>query len=235
MDSVELTLALPAYNEGANIELVVRDSAAALAECGLTWELLVIDNCSTDDTASVAERIADGDPRIRVIRHDRNRLYSGSCATAIREARGNLVGIMDSDGQATAADLPRFLAQIESGANLVFGWRRDRKDPGSRLMVSALFNRLGKLYLRYPYHDLNCGFRVFDRSFADVADIQHEINLANPELYVRAVIAELDVAEVEVQHFPRDGGGSSHNFVRSWQLFRDVNRYLRDLRSEMKA
>ncbi len=235
MESVDITLALPAYNEADNIRSIIEDSMDALETLGRSWELLLIDNASTDNTAAVAQSVADDDARVRVIRHDRNRLYSGSCATAVRESKGTYVAIMDSDGQATARDLPRFLDRLGSGANLVIGWRRDRKDPRSRLAVSALFNWLGKLYLRYPHHDLNCGFRVFDRSFAAVADIRHEINLSNPELYVRAVLADLDVAEVEVQHFPREGGGSSHNFLRSWRLFQDVNRYLRILRRELRA
>ena len=235
MDLVEITLALPAYNEADNIKTIVAESTAALDDFGKEWELLVIDNASTDDTAAVAQSVADHDGRVRVIRHDRNRLYSGSCATAIREAKGDYVAIMDSDGQATARDIPRFLEKLEAGANLVIGWRKDRKDPRSRLVVSSLFNWLGKLYLRYPHHDLNCGFRVFDRSFASVAEVRHEINLSNPELYARAVIAGLEVEEVVVQHFPRDGGGSSHDFMRSWRLFRDVNRYLRALRREIRA
>lgn len=234
MGSIEITLALPAYNESENLASVLDDSIAALEDLGKTWELLVIDNFSSDDTADVAQAYADKDSRIRVIRHDRNRLYSGSCATAIREAKGDYVAIMDSDGQALAADLPLFFACLDGGANLVFGWRKERKDPFSRLAISAVFNWLGKLKLRFPFHDLNCGYRVFDRTFVDVADISHEVNLANPELYVRAVNAGLAMDEVAIEHLPRAGGDSSHDFLRSWKLFRDVNRHFSALRKELK-
>lgn len=233
MESIDITLALPAYNESDNIGNVLNEAIADLESVGRSWEIIVIDNFSTDETAAIAEKMAESEPRIRAIRHDRNRLYAGSCATAIREARGRYVAIMDSDGQAVAADIPRFLDRLEAGANLVFGWRKDRKDPTSRLVVSSIFNRIGKLRLRFPFHDLNCGYRVMDREFAAVADIQHEVNFSNPELYVRALNAEKIMDEVVVEHRPRDGGDSSHDFLRSWRLFVAVNKYFSALRNEM--
>jgi glycosyltransferase involved in cell wall biosynthesis len=229
----EITVALPAYNEAANINKVLTDTVSHLESLGKTWEVLVIDNNSTDSTSRVAKEFSAKEPRVRVTRHEENRLYSGSCETAIKEARGELIAIMDSDGQVSARDLPRFLGSIDQGANLVFGWRRDRHDPRSRLIMSEIFNRLGKHYLGFPLHDLNCGFRVFDRTFGDVANIQHRINLVNPELYVRATNAGLSVDEVEVTHWAREGGETSHDLRRSWHLFREVTRYLADLGNEL--
>lgn len=233
--SPEITFALPAYNEEANIARVVDDTRRALESQGRTWEILVIDNCSTDGTRQVVAGLTRGDARIRLIAHDTNRLYSGSCATAIRESRGRIVAIMDSDGQATAEDLPRFLEPLSAGASLVVGWRRPRHDPLGRKAMSRVFNALGKLWLQYPLHDLNCGFRVFDQRFAEVADIRHRINMVNPELYVRAHRAGLKLAEVRIRHFERRGGATSHNLRKFWRIFVDVNRYFRTLRAELNA
>ena len=214
---------------------MLRDTVTHLESVGRSWEVLLVDNCSSDDTAIIAEVFAGTEPRVRVIRHEENRLYSGSCATAIREARGERIGIMDSDGQVSARDLPRFLEKLDGGANLVFGWRRHRHDPRARLLMSRVFNFLGRHYLDFPLHDLNCGFRVFDRAFADVAKIRHRINLANPELYVRAVVAGMRLEEVEVTHRARQGGETSHDLRRAWRLFLDVNRHLADLGAELNA
>lgn len=232
---VEITIALPAYNESENISSVLIDTVSHLESLGQTWEILVIDNHSSDNTSELARSFAMTEPRVRVIRHEQNRLYSGSCMTAIREANGERIAIMDSDGQVSAVDLPRFLEKLDQGSNLVFGWRRERHDPRSRLLMSSVFNYLGRRYLGFPFHDLNCGFRVFDRAFAEVADIRHEINLANPELFVRAQIADLILDEVEVTHWPREGGETSHDLRRSWRLFREVTGYLADLGAEMKS
>ena len=206
---------------------------AALRDIGEPWELLLIDNASSDDTPTLIAALAESCPGLRLIRHDSNRLYSGSCATAMREARGERVIIMDSDGQHTARDIPRFLSKLDQGASLVIGWRRVRHDSIQRRMFSKIFNILGKIFLRYPYHDLNCGFRAFDRRFAAGAKIVHRINLANPELYTRARQMGLPVAEVEVSHFERAGGKSSHNLLKFAALFIFVLDHFKTLHAEL--
>lgn len=231
----DVTLALPAYNESENIATVLSECVSALQSLGRTWEILVIDNASTDDTAAVCLAFAPADERIKVIQHPENRLYSGSCQTAMLHARGKFVAIMDSDGQATARDLPRFVDALEQDNNVVFGWRRERHDPIGRLIVSRVFNAMGKWYVRYPFHDLNCGYRMFDRAFIDAAEIRYRVNLANPELYVRARLANLKVSEIAVEHRQRIGGGTSHDFRKFLRVFVDVTRYLRSLRAELRS
>ena len=232
---VEVSLVLPAYNEQDNIAIVLADSVRALEALGRPWEVLVIDNHSGDDTAGVVARFAQTEPRVRLIRHERNRLYSGSCKTGMEQARGRYVAIMDSDGQFTAADLPRFLGRLEGGANLVFGWRRRRRDPLGRKLISCVFNALGRLWLGFPLHDLNVGLRMFDRRFLAVADVHYAMNMANPELYVRARRAGLVLAEVEVRHFERTRGQTSHDLRRLVALLGNVNRYFRALRRVLRS
>jgi glycosyltransferase involved in cell wall biosynthesis len=94
----EISLVLPCYNESENIVGVLRESVAALEQTGHTWELLVVDNHSGDGTAERVRQLQAGEPRLRLIVHDANRFYSGSCRTALAEARGRRVAIMDSDG-----------------------------------------------------------------------------------------------------------------------------------------
>jgi glycosyltransferase involved in cell wall biosynthesis len=230
----EISLALPCYNESAIIGDVVRRSAAALERLGHSWELLVIDNHSSDGTPERVREAASGEPRIRLLVHDTNRLYSGSCRTALAEARGRYVAIMDSDGQFTADDLPRFLGALQAGANLVFGWRQKRHDPLARKAMSFIFNLLARVYLGFDLNDLNVGLRACDRRFLHCAEIRHAINMANPELFVSARRAGLTIAEVPVTHAPRDGGRSCHEFGKLWRLFLKVNAYFLDLRRRLR-
>jgi glycosyltransferase involved in cell wall biosynthesis len=229
----EISLALPCYNERDNIADVVEHSIGALDRLGRSWELIVIDNHSSDGTPTQVRTISDRDSRIRLIIHETNRFYSGSCRTALAEARGRYLVIMDSDGQFTADDLPRFLQALESGANLVFGWRKVRHDPLARRVMSWVFNRMGRHYLGCDLHDLNVGIRMFDRRFIRVAEIKHTLNMANPELYMRARRAGLTIAEVEATHFAREKGQSCHNLLRLYQIFARVRRYFRDLCGEL--
>ena len=233
--SPEITLVLPAYNEEENIASVLADSRASLERLGRTWEILVVDNHSSDDTAGVVRQLIREEARVRLIVHDTNRLYSGSCQTALRESRGRYVAIMDSDGQFTADDLPKFLARLETGANLVFGWRQRRQDPWIRKGMSLVFNGLAKFWLGFPFHDLNVGLRMFDRQFLEKAAIVHAMNMANPELNARARQANLVLDEVPIQHFARTRGKTSHDLAKIVQLFLRVNRYFRSLHQEIKT
>jgi len=228
-----ITLALPAYNEQDNIEAVLDEATTALQSFGQAWEVIVIDNASSDATASKVRSYAEQQPNVRLVVHEANRLYSGSCATALREAKGDVIAIMDSDRQHTIADLPLFLAKLDQGADLVIGWRKRRHDPSIRKLFSIVFNAMGKIYLHYPLHDLNCGFRVLKRGFAEKITLKHKINLANPEFYTRAVLVGAVVDEVEVQHFARQEGKSTMDFGRIFRLFMNVNDYFRALRGEL--
>ncbi len=230
----EISLALPCYNESALIAEVVAGSVNSLERLGRSWELLVIDNHSSDDTPDKVRALARTEPRVRLLVHETNRFYSGSCKTALAEARGRYVAIMDSDGQFSADDLPRFLAALEGGANLVFGWRQVRHDPASRKAMSFVFNALARAYLGFDLHDLNVGLRMFDRTFVSRAEIRHVLNMANPELYVCARRAGLTIAEVPVTHAARERGQSCHDFRKLWPIFLQVNRYFRDLRRGLR-
>lgn len=231
----DVSLALPCFNEQDNIDHVLDCSIRALERLGLPWELLIIDNHSSDGTLDRVFPYVKCEPRVRLIVHDANRLYSGSCRTALAQARGRYVAIMDSDGQFSAGDLPRFLQKLEAGANFVLGWRKVRHDPPQRKAMSWLFNKMAQHYLGSRLHDLNVGIRMFDRRFMAAARIKHSLNLANPELYVRARLANLAVDEVEASHFPRHKGQSCHRPFKLWQTFARVQRYFRDLRAELQG
>lgn len=219
--------------EQGNILYVLKRSVTLLKKLGMPWEIIVVDNHSSDNTAHIVSRFIQMQPKVRLIIHDNNQLYSGSCKTAIQEAKGTYIAIMDSDRQVTAEDIPKFLAKLKSGANLVIGWRKRRHDSLLRLWISWIFNKLGNVWLHCPLHDLNCGFRMFDQKFAAVADIKHRINMVNPELYVRAKCANQIVDEVEIQYFKRTMGITSHNLLKFWGIFLEVNRYMMALRKEL--
>lgn len=205
---------------------MLEESIAALETIGTSWELIVVDNCSTDSTLSIANSFAEKDARVRTIAHERNQLYSGSCRSGMLAARGEYVGIMDSDGQFFAEDLAVMRQRLQEGASIVFGFRAVRHDPLSRKVFSFVFNTLARIYIRSHVRDLNVGIRMFDRRFIREAVITHKLNMVNPELYVRARNANLPIAEVPVKHAERTGGASCHQPGKMLKTFIAVNRYL---------
>lgn len=231
----QISLVLPCHNEREGISKVLAQSARALDRLGRSWELLVVDNHSSDGTPEVVRDFLRRERRGRLIVHESNRYHSGACQTALAESRGRHVAVMDADGRFTADDLPLFLEALERGANLVFGWRRRRHDPLSRRLTSWLFDAMARHYLGCSLHDLGVGLRMFDRQFQAAAEVRHRLDLANPELYVCARRAGLVVAEVPVRHFARPVGRPCHDPRHAWGQLRTVHAYFRSLREDLRG
>jgi len=229
-----LGVAFLAYNEEELIEKTVRDAAAALSQIpGLDWRILVVNDGSRDRTGEIAEKLAKEDARILVAHHDGNKGYAVATETALRRTPGEVVMVVDGDGQHTLADAPKFLTAIDAGADVVFGWKKERHDPFVRLILSKGLNTLSHWILGSPLHDINGGCRAFRQSVARRIEIRHRINFVGDEIFARCRMAGWKVSEVVVQHFPREAGQSIH---RPWKMAGTISRvirYLFDLREEM--
>ncbi len=213
---------------------MVRGSIQAGEMAPDPFEVIVVNNASTDDTASIVASIANNEQRVRLISHPENRLYAASCLTGTRAARGDRIFILDSDGQHSPADIWKFDAKLGEGYDIVFGWRRQREEAPMRLIMSRFLWSLSWWHIGFNLHDVNCGIRGFNRSFADQLNIRHRVNFVNPEFFVRAKLGGFRIGEVEVVQEKRKAGVSSHDLGRLWRIFRTVNAYLADLSQELK-
>jgi len=156
-----------AYNEEGAIAKTVAEAVASLSAVeGLDWRILIVNDGSRDRTGEIAESIAAADPRVSVVHHDGNKGYAVATETALRNAPGEVVMVVDGDGQHTMADAPRFLEAIREGADVVFGWKKKRHDPFPRLVLSKGLNTLSRWILGSPLHDINGGCRAFRKDVA---------------------------------------------------------------------
>src|SRR5262252_505945 len=230
-----LGVAFLAYNEEELIARTVAEAVASLSAVrGLDFCIVVVDDGSRDRTGEIAQELAKKDPRIIVVHHQGNKGYAVATETALRNTPGEVVMVVDGDGQHTLADAPAFLAAIDQGADVVFGWKKERHDPLPRLVLSKGLNLLSRWILGSPLHDINGGCRAFRREVARRVEIRHRINFVGDEIFARCRIAEWRVAEVVVRHFPREAGQSIH---RPWKMVGTISRvirYLFDLRSEIR-
>jgi glycosyltransferase involved in cell wall biosynthesis len=227
------SIVLPAFNEAGYIAEMVRRTIEAGATCPDEFEIIVINNASTDRTADIVEGISARDPRVKLISHPENRRYAASCLTGTRAATGERIFIIDSDGQHPPADLWKFDARLAQGCDIVFGWRTHREESLQRLAMSRVLWSLARLYLGFRLHDVNCGIRGFNRAYAERLVIKHRVNLVNPELYVRARQGDFRICEVAVVQEKRKAGVSSHELGRLMQIFGEVTDYLGKLRGEL--
>ncbi len=232
---VRLGVGFLAYNEAALIAKTVEEAVASLSAIPkLTWHVVVVNDGSRDRTGEIAEDLAKKDSRISVVHHDGNKGYAVATETALKNVPGEVVMVVDGDGQHTMGDAPKFLEAIDRGADVVFCWKKVRHDPLTRLVLSRGLRVLSHWILGSPLHDINAGCRAFRRDVARRLEIKHRINFVGDEIYARCRIAGWKVDEVIVRHFPREAGQSIHRPFKMLGTILRVVRYLFDLRAEIR-
>jgi glycosyltransferase involved in cell wall biosynthesis len=204
---LELSICFCAWNEQDNITKCVEDALknlpALVSNIGHA-EIIVVDNASTDRTPDIVTALSQRHPQVRLIRHPRNMLYSGSHRTAFRESNGKVVAIIDGDFQHTAQDLAKGLELMRAqGCDVIFGWKKDRKDGLMRLVFSTGLMLISRALIGHRLHDINCGFRLFSARAAQQIQIQETINSVGPEIYCECRRLGFKVGELAVTHFPR--------------------------------
>lgn len=162
-ESPEVSVVLPCFDEAGNIATLLDEIHAVMKPLGRSFEILVIDDASRDDTASIAERAAVSMPEVRVIRHAVNCGQSAALGTGFRAARGELVLTLDGDGQNDPSSIPDLFAAL-GDADAVCGVRRDRQDSAGKRLASRIGNGFRKLVTRDPTTDAGCNFRLIRRA-----------------------------------------------------------------------
>ncbi|HLF56455.1 MAG TPA: glycosyltransferase family 2 protein [Thermoanaerobaculia bacterium] len=203
MSSPALSLVVPAFNEEENLPELVAEIRSALAPVGLDWELLLVDDGSTDGSPAVMERLRREEPRIRILRHRKNAGQSAALAWGFRAARGTLVATLDADLQNDPADLPRLLAELDRGFDVVSGVRVDRRDPWVRRVSSRIANAVRNWATDERITDVGCSLKVYRAEFLEHLPMFTGMHRFLPTL-VRWNGAR--VTEVPVRHRPRRHG-----------------------------
>jgi dolichol-phosphate mannosyltransferase len=221
MDANDLSLVIPAFNEAAVIGRAVREAEAALGELFDRYEILVVDDGSTDTTADVVRGVLPQSPQTRLLRHPTNRGYGASLRTGFEAARFDRIAFTDADCQFDLHDLGAMAALADEFA-IVAGYRADRKDPWRRRFLSRGYNLLARTLLGTRVRDCDCALKVFGREA--LAELLPESRgfFVNTEMLTRARQLGYAVAEVAVVHRPRAGGVSKVSL-------REVPRTLRTL------
>jgi dolichol-phosphate mannosyltransferase len=221
---------LPAYNEAANLPATVAGWAAALERHTDDYEIIVVDDGSTDDTPAVLRELGARHPRLRVVSHGTNRGYGVAIANGFRHATLPLLFFTDADGQYDPEEISLLLARI-SDADLVIGYRKRRADPGFRYLLSRGYNLLVRRIVGVSLRDINCAFKLMHRRVFETLGIDARHFMVNAELAVRATAARMTIVEVAVGHQPRRAGRTSvrpHHVVSG--IYGLVRLRLRDRR-----
>ncbi|MEA2155526.1 MAG: hypothetical protein QOE11_1666 [Solirubrobacteraceae bacterium] len=225
-----VSIVLPCFDEAANVAGAVRAAIAAAQEHAVDFEVIVVDDGSTDETAQIAARLAEADRRVRVLVHPSNRGYGGAVRTGLRAAQMPWVLLTDGDLQFDLGELAAFVP-LAREADLIAGWRIARQDPAHRRLNAAAWNWLMHRRFSLPVRDVDCAFKLIRRDLLDQIALTSRGAMISTELVVRAVAAGARVREVGVHHRPRVAGeqsGASPRVVL--RAFRELTRLHGELR-----
>lgn len=220
----DLSLVVPAHNEADNIAAVLTSASDVVAPRYAWYELVLVDDASSDGTAEAA-RLALGEDarRLVVIRHEQQRGYAATVTDGLRAGRGRLLAFMDGDRQFDAHDLGRLLDAIPP-ADMVAGIRAERADPWHRSVVSGVMNILVRTLYGLRRRDVDCGLKVFRREvFERASPLLARSALFNTEMFFKAERLGYTVVQMPVRHLPRVAGR------RSGGRLRPILRALRDV------
>lgn len=215
-----LSVVVPLFDEEANVRLLVEGIRRALGE-GDDWELILVDDGSRDRTAEVAAGEAAGDPRIRLLRLARNYGQTPAMQAGFDHARGRVVVSMDGDLQNEPMDIPRLVATLEEGYDLVAGYRERRQDAfWTRKVPSWIANRIIRLVTGVSIRDNGCSLKAYRRELLDRLHLYSDLHRFIPA--VAAATAGARITEIPVRHHPRRFGRSKYGLSRTGKVLVDL-------------
>jgi glycosyltransferase involved in cell wall biosynthesis len=218
--SLDLSVVIPLYNEAPNVEELHRELTSVLGAAGTAYELIFIDDGSTDDTYRRLEAIHAKDDHVCVVRLRRNFGQTAAFAAGFSRARGQLIVTSDGDLQNDARDIPAMLDKIAEGNDIVCGWRKDRKDPWlTRRVPSMMANWLISVTTRVKLHDYGCSLKVLRAEVVKPLRLYGELHR-----FIPAIASEqgVRIAELVVNHRPRRAGRSKYGLSRTIRVLFDL-------------
>jgi glycosyltransferase involved in cell wall biosynthesis len=214
-----LSVVVPVYNEERSVELLYDEVAAALDPLAQEWEAVFVDDGSTDGSFAALTRLHSRATNVRVVRLRRNFGKAAALAAGFAQASGDLIATLDADGQDDPAELPRLLATLDEGYDLVSGWKVRRRDPWRRRVVSRIFNVVTGWISGVRLHDMNCGFKAYRGEVVRGLPLYGELHRFIPVL---AHERGYRVTELAVNHRPREHGRSRYGIERYLRGFFDL-------------
>jgi undecaprenyl-phosphate 4-deoxy-4-formamido-L-arabinose transferase len=198
----DISLVVPIYNEQETVQEVYRQSVAALETIGRPYEIIVVDDGSTDGTWAVLERLHAQDEQLRAVRFKRNFGQHPAMHAGLVRARGEIVVTMDGDLQNSPADLPKLVAAVQGGADVASGRRHSREDAWGRTLPSRLINVMLRRFTKADISDFGCAFNAYSR-----AALAPVIGVIGKQKFTKALVlaAGANVVEVELEHRARQG------------------------------
>ena len=214
-----ISVVVPVHEEERTVALLYDELQSALDPLGQPWEAVFVDDGSTDGSFAALTRLHDAQDNVRVVRLRRNFGKATALAAGFANAQGDVVVTIDADLQDDPAEIPRLLAKLDEGFDLVSGWKAHRRDPITRRALSRIFNWVTGRVSGLRLHDLNCGLKAYRAEVVQGLRLYGELHRFIPVL---AHYRGHRIAELPVNHRPREHGRSRYGVERYLRGFLDL-------------
>lgn len=217
---IDISIVIPVFNEEDNLETLYSDLKRVLESIGKTYEIILVDDGSTDLTFDILEGLHKRDSHVRVIRFRRNFGQSAAFSAGFDFANGKIIVTMDADLQNDPDDIPKLLEKLEEGYDVISGWRVDRKDRFlTRQLPSRIANFLISMITGVKLHDYGCSLKAYRREVVKNIKLYGEMHRFIPAL---ASWMGVRIGEIPVNHAPRKSGQSKYGLMRTVRVMLDL-------------
>lgn len=205
----ELSIFFPFWNEEKNVRQVVMDAIPVAKEVAINWEILIIDDGSTDGTYEEGKKLARQYKNVRVITHNPNRGYGAALREGFENAKYKYIVFTDGDRQFDFAQVTKFVEAIR-GVDIVIGYRKIRQDKLIRHVLMWMLKLWDYIFFRFYFKDIDCGFKMFKKdALSQIMPLRSDGAMITTEILAKAKKKNLKIAEVDVNHYPRKFGDQS--------------------------
>lgn len=205
----ELSIFFPFWNEQENIEAVIKKAIPVAEKVAEKWEIIMVDDGSSDKTLEIAQKLAKQDPRLIAVSHKTNRGYGAALKTGFAKAKYNLVVFNDGDGQFDLAEISKLLERMQN-VDMVIGYRKKRLDSPLRHVLMNMLRVWDLALFGFQFKDIDCGFKLFKKeALVKIQPLKSEGAMITTEILAKARRVHLKIAQVEVNHYPRIYGNQS--------------------------
>ncbi len=208
MGGQSISVFFPVYNDEATIERIVNDTVSILESLNNDYEVIIVNDGSTDNTNQVLDRLRQKNNRIKVVQHLKNKGYGGALKAGFANSTKDLVFYTDSDGQYDVKELTLLLSSMEDGVDVVNGYKIQRLDSLYRIIIGKVYYWLVRLFFNLKLKDITCDFRIIRRSIFNKIQLESDSGAICVEMMKKIQDAGFVIVEIPVHHYPRQYGCS---------------------------
>ncbi len=229
-----ISVFFPAYNEQENIKALVKRTDEVMKEAANNYEIIIVDDGSTDKTAEIIKGLADGNKNIRIVTHPVNKGYGAALKSGIYASKYELIFYTDSDMQFDIREIKRLLPLI-SKADIVSAYRVKRKDPFMRKLTAWAYNLIVKYYLGLKLRDIDSAFKLYKREIFGTFTINSTDITVDAEILAKAKNKGFKIAQIGVNHYKREKGVSvfSKNHLKKLSYYLKILAAIKEIKKEI--